>query len=32
MERRDKDAYNGYQANRAVVKQAVIVTKRMADW
>ena len=31
LQRRDRDAYARYRAQRAVVKQAVKVTKRM-DW
>ena len=32
LQRRDRDTYDRYRAQRAVVKQAVKVAKRMADW
>ena len=32
LQRRDRDTYDRYRARRAVVKQAVKVAKRMADW
>ena len=32
LQRRDRLTYDRYQAQRVVVKQAVKVAKRMADW
>ena len=32
LQRRNRDTYGRYRAQRAVVKQAIKVAKRMADW
>ena len=32
LQRRDRDTYDRYRVQRAVVKQSIKVAKRMADW